>query len=42
MVKRKSPVGTPYAGKTLSSLLAALTVVAVGAAAYGDGTGPIA
>ena len=41
MVKGKSHDGTPYAGK-LSSLLAALTVIAVGAAAYGDGTGPIA
>ena len=41
MGKGKSHDGTPYAGK-LSSLLAALTVIAVGAAAYGDGTGPIA
>lgn len=41
MVKGKTHDGTPYAGK-LSSLLAALTVIAVSAVAYGDGTGPIA
>ena len=30
----------PYEGKPLSALLVALTVVALGVAAYGDGTGP--
>ena len=34
--------GRPYLGKTLSAALVALTVVALGTAAYGDGTGPIA
>ena len=40
MIKARD--GKPYAGKALSSLFVALTVVALGAAAYGDGTGPIA
>ena len=34
--------GRPYLGKTLSSLLVALTVVALGGVTHGDGTGPIA
>ena len=42
MGKGKSHDGTPYAGKAINVLLVALTVVALGTAAYGDGMGPIA